>query len=229
MKRASIAILAITAVVWTTGPTLADSDKNKWNGSRGVAYKQEFRDGNCKVERKVRRNGDVDEKVKCKGGGPGVVYYRPDIVIVDPVRSSGVFVPTSNRMLQCNRDLVGGLLGAAAGGALGAQVGRGDGRLAATAAGTVIGFLLGGEIGRTMDRVDQACAAQALERLSPNQVATWQGSNGAVYRVEPTTAFDDRAGRLCREFRRTAIIDGRPEELYGTACRQADGSWRVVS
>jgi len=230
MRRILLGAAAAIAAAGMAGSAFADPHKNESRGGRGgYEYKEEYRDGPCKIERKVSRNGDYKEEVKCKGRrGSGVVHYRPDVVIVDPVRSHDVLVPSSGMMLQCNRDLVGGLIGAGVGGLAGSQVGRGNGQLAATAAGTVLGFLVGGEIGRTMDRVDQACAAQALERLGPNQIATWQSANGQMYQVRPTTVIAERAGRLCREFSTTAIIGGRPEELVGTACRQGDGSWKVI-
>jgi hypothetical protein len=31
-------------------------------------YKQEYRQGNCKIERKWERNGEYKEERKCKGG-----------------------------------------------------------------------------------------------------------------------------------------------------------------
>jgi len=32
----------------------------------------------------------------------------------------------------------------------------------------------------------------------------------------------------CREYQSTVVIAGRPQPAYGTACRQEDGSWRIV-
>lgn len=32
----------------------------------------------------------------------------------------------------------------------------------------------------------------------------------------------------CREYQSTVVIAGRPQPAYGTACRQQDGSWRIV-
>ena len=32
----------------------------------------------------------------------------------------------------------------------------------------------------------------------------------------------------CRDVPATATIDGRPQTLYGRACQQPDGSWRLV-
>lgn len=31
----------------------------------------------------------------------------------------------------------------------------------------------------------------------------------------------------CREFQKQIIIDGRPEQAYGEACLQPDGSWKI--
>jgi hypothetical protein len=35
-------------------------------------------------------------------------------------------------------------------------------------------------------------------------------------------------GQTCREYRSTMTIDGRPQPVYGTACLQPDGSWRII-
>jgi hypothetical protein len=35
-------------------------------------------------------------------------------------------------------------------------------------------------------------------------------------------------GQTCREFQSTAVIGGQSQPIYGTACLQSDGSWRVV-
>ncbi|ETF01102.1 membrane lipoprotein, cell wall extensin motif [Advenella kashmirensis W13003] len=38
-------------------------------------YKEKFRDGPCKVERKYKRNGDYEEKRKCRGDDYRDDYY----------------------------------------------------------------------------------------------------------------------------------------------------------
>jgi hypothetical protein len=45
-----------------------------------------------------------------------------------------------------------------------------------------------------------------------------------------TTTRDGWAGRrYCREFRQSIVIDGRTEEAYGTACRNAaDTDWEII-
>jgi len=32
----------------------------------------------------------------------------------------------------------------------------------------------------------------------------------------------------CREYSRSAVINGRRVEVYGKACRQEDGTWRII-
>lgn len=130
------------------------------------------------------------------------------------------------------KQTVGTLGGAAAGGLLGAQIGSGKGRLAATAAGALIGALVGSEIGRTMDEVDKQKAQQAYDQAAEapmGKTITWNnpetGNKGTVTPVREGTSG---AGEYCREFQQTVTIGGKTEEAYGTACRQPDGSWKIV-
>jgi surface antigen len=88
---------------------------------------------------------------------------------------------------NCNRELLGSLLGAAAGGLAGSQIGDGRGQLAAVAGGTLLGFLMGGTIGRNMDEIDQNCVGQALEHAEDGQQIAWNNpQTGAQYQVVPT-------------------------------------------
>ena len=36
-------------------------------------------------------------------------------------------------------------------------------------------------------------------------------------------------GRYCREFQQEVTIGGKTERAYGTACRQPDGAWEIIS
>lgn len=51
-------------------------------------------------------------------------------------------------------------------------------------------------------------------------------ASGSVTSVREGTST---SGRYCREFQQEVTIGGNTESAYGTACRQADGSWEVVS
>lgn len=224
------AALALAVALSAAPAAFADPDEDESGHGRwhGREYKEECRDGDCKIERKWERDGGYKEEIKCKGRHrPPVAYHGRPTVYVETGPDS-VLVPRGSSVLACNRDLVGSLLGGAAGGVLGSRIGKGEGRLAATAAGALVGVLIGGEIGRSMDRLDQVCAGQALEHLQVDEVATWQNANGVAYELKPIETYRDRSGRPCREFISTVTIDGRPQQGYATACREPDGSWRIA-
>ena len=122
----------------------------------------------------------------------------------------------------------GVIIGAIAGGILGHQVGGGSGQVLATIVGTMAGAAIGGSIGRTMDETDRLNAAVALENVRSGVPSTWVNPDtGYEYVVTPTNTYDSDAGP-CREYTLDAKIGGETEQIYGTACRQADGSWLVV-
>ena len=118
------------------------------------------------------------------------------------------------------------LTGAAVGD-VGSQTGGGEGQLAATAAGAIAGTLLGGTVGKSMDEVDRMKANQALESSRIGYTTSWRNPDtDDTYSITPTRTYETASGP-CRDFTTQAIIDSKREILYGTACRQLDGSWRT--
>lgn len=70
----------------------------------------------------------------------------------------------------------------------------------------------------------------ALEYNPTNQGSTWVNPDtGGSGTVTPVRTFAGGQGEPCREFQQTIVIGGREEQGYGTACRQPDGSWQIVS
>jgi surface antigen len=134
---------------------------------------------------------------------------------------------------RCDRNLidanVGTLLGAAAGGFLGAQVGRGDGQLAATGAGVLLGALIGNQIQANVQSADAGCMTQALERAPDRQTIIWDDPQGGRYEMTPVRSYEQSPGTYCREYTSKARIGGRTKNVTGTACRQPDGQWQIVS
>ena len=121
--------------------------------------------------------------------------------------------------------VVGGVLG----GVLGSQIGRGHGRQIAIIAGTLIGASIGGNVGRSMDETDRLKTAQTLETVRTGVPSRWENpDSGNYYEVTPTRTYDQGTGP-CREYTVDAVIGGKNEKVYGTACRQADGSWKVAN
>lgn len=126
-----------------------------------------------------------------------------------------------------NNEGAGVVIGGILGGVLGQEVGKGSGRTAATILGAIIGTSIGGNIGRSMDETDQLKVAHSLETVRTGVSTSWQNPDtGNRFHVVPTRTFV-RRGSPCREFQIDASIGTESEKIYGTACRQQDGSWKV--
>jgi surface antigen len=123
----------------------------------------------------------------------------------------------------------GQVIGGVLGGVVGSQVGGGSGRTAAIIVGAIAGSMIGQHIGQTMDDSDRMKTALALNDNRTGQTSSWVNPDtGTAYQVTPTRTYDG-AGGPCREFTTTATVGGKTgQELYGTACLQADGSWKII-
>ena len=124
---------------------------------------------------------------------------------------------------------IGAATGAAAGGLIGAAAG---GKTTGILAGVLLGGLAGGAIGSALDAQDREYAMNsswyALERTPAGTTSSWQNpDSGNSGSVTPTRTYETEVG-YCREFEQTIRVGGRNESGYGTACRQPDGSWRIV-
>ena len=123
-------------------------------------------------------------------------------------------------------------IGALTGALIGNSVGKGGGRVAATMVGAVLGGIVGSEIGRSMDKQDRLLAQQAeydaLERGTSGRSRVWRNErNGNYGEIVPSRPY--RRGSLdCRDYTHTVYIEGRPEVMRGTACRNEDGTWRAA-
>jgi surface antigen len=131
------------------------------------------------------------------------------------------------------KEIGGAVIGGAAGGLLGSQIGSGTGQVAATAAGVFLGAWLGSELGRSLDENDrreaERSAQVALEDYPDGRASTWRNPNtGHSGATTPTRTYDTAQGP-CREYTTSVVIDGRTQTAHGTACREADGTWRIVN
>lgn len=125
------------------------------------------------------------------------------------------------------KEQAGSVAGAVIGGVLGSQFGEGSGRTAATIVGAIAGGAIGNAIGRNMDDTDRLKAAQALEVSRTGEPVSWRNPDtGSEYTVVPTRTYQTAEGP-CREYSMDTVIGGRAQKVYGTACRQPDGSWQA--
>jgi surface antigen len=147
------------------------------------------------------------------------------------VIASIVVLITSASLVGCdnmNNQDVGTVSGAVIGGLVGSRFGGGSGQMLAIGAGAVAGAYIGGQIGRSMDIQDRARMSQAFENNAVGQPAYWQNTNtGNTFDVTPTRNVSYEGNPYCREYHSTAIIAGKNQQVYGTACRQPDGTWQI--
>jgi len=136
-----------------------------------------------------------------------------------------VLVGCANNTPQ--QEQAGLVIGGVLGGILGSQVGQGDGRTTAIILGTLAGTAIGGSIGRSMAETDKIKAAQALESVRTGVSTAWRNpDSGNEYALVPTWTFETPSGP-CREYTIDASVGGKKDKIFGTACRQADGSWQI--
>ena len=135
---------------------------------------------------------------------------------------------------QGDKQTLGTLIGAGLGGLAGSQIGSGTGQLAAIGAGVLLGGLLGNEVGKSLDKADIAYsernAQETLEYQPTGATSSWvnpdSGNSGSI---TPTATYQSTGGEYCREYQQTVTVGGEQQAAYGTACRQPDGSWKLVN
>ena len=132
-----------------------------------------------------------------------------------------------------NNTTGGTLLGAGLGGLLGNQFGGGAGKGLMTAAGVIAGGLIGHSIGTQLDRADQVALSRttqtALETAHTGQALPWQNQESGHHgSVTAGQYYQTGQGTYCREFQQSIIIGGQTQQGYGKACREPDGTWRIV-
>ncbi|MFW0776914.1 MAG: RT0821/Lpp0805 family surface protein [Rickettsiales bacterium] len=132
-----------------------------------------------------------------------------------------------------NKQDIGTLGGAVAGGIIGSNIGSGKGAIAGTIAGTLLGGAIGSNIGASLDRADMqyynTASQQALNNAQNGQSLPWKNPDSGNYgSVTPSNYYKNDDGQYCREYSQTITVGGRTEKGYGTACREPDGTWRIV-
>lgn len=128
------------------------------------------------------------------------------------------------------KSTIGAVGGATAGGLIGAAAGGGAEGIVA---GVLLGGLLGGAAGDALDQRDRAYAMrsahESLEWGRTGSTTTWHNpDSGNSGSITPLRTWERGRGDYCREYQQRVTIGGWSEDAYGTACRQPDGSWRVL-
>ena len=161
---------------------------------------------------------------------PNTARWIAPIALVAFIGASGC--QSMGQTVADNPKATGGAaLGAAGGGLIAAAAGGGA---AGIVGGVLLGGLLGGAIGNALDQRDKQMAYQAqqvaLESTRTGETGTWRNPDTGHYgSYTPTKTYETSSGQYCREYQEKVVIDGKTHSAYGTACRQPDGSWKIVS
>ncbi len=143
-------------------------------------------------------------------------------------------------LASCTQDVVsdkkaaGTVIGSIVGLIVGSKLGSGTGRTVAMAVGGIAGAWIGSEIGQKLNERDQELAREAadeaLENGKTGNTDTWSnpdsGNSGSVTPV--SDSYETVSNEECRDFESTVTVEGETEVAHGRACRQEDGSWKIV-
>ncbi|MDX2480671.1 MAG: RT0821/Lpp0805 family surface protein [Desulfuromusa sp.] len=69
----------------------------------------------------------------------------------------------------------------------------------------------------------------ALSKSPNHQAVDWTNpATGLSGSTLPIKSYRTSYGQVCREYLSTIQLDGATQQAFGTACRQADGSWKIA-
>lgn len=140
-----------------------------------------------------------------------------------------------------DNEAFGTVAGAVAGGVIGGQFGGGsDDRAMAAVGGAILGGIAGNAIARNGCDNRRADAyyynrsySDAFDDRSYGRRYEWRNPHSGRYgNVTPLRRVDGYSYGYrgeCQEFEQVVYIDGRPYVDTGVACRDRDGSWRIVN
>jgi len=104
---------------------------------------------------------------------------------------------------------------------------------AAIAVDTFFGGLFGYRLGARLDQeMTERMLYTVLEKFPTGETGQWMNpdsrSRGSVTVTRTNLIETPGHIQLCREFTTTIVIGSKEYEGCGTACRQSDGSWKIV-
>ena len=105
----------------------------------------------------------------------------------------------------------------------------GNNKWAGALAGALVGGAIGNQIGKKMDAQDQKNMQSAITTTPVGSQAQWTNQQTDItYKVTPTKQYTSSSNQYCREYTTTVTVEGKQQTGYGTACKQADGQWKIV-
>jgi len=138
--------------------------------------------------------------------------------------------PEASRVLG---KTLGASVGAVAGGYLGNKIGDGTVNTIATTVGVAMGGYFGAKLIDRLTSADLSLAAAtqsvALEQAPSGEPVTWSNPDtGASGAATARPAYNKDGVSPCRSFTQLFNDKGERFSVEGVACRNPDGSWRVL-
>lgn len=128
---------------------------------------------------------------------------------------------------------VGTGIGAVSGAVIGSQFGGGSGQTVAAVVGALAGAWVGNKVAQGMTAQDrgyyEGAASRAASAPVGQQIVWSNPQSGNQGSITPVREGRDSGGNACREYQQTVTIGGKTERAYGTACKQPDGSWKILN
>jgi surface antigen len=92
--------------------------------------------------------------------------------------------------------------------------------------------LVSGPVGQLLDATDRMAINRTtqtvLESGPTNQPMQWSNPTSGHYgTVKPVRTFQPHPSKICRQFQQTAMVTGKTQQAYATACREPDGTWKL--
>jgi surface antigen len=80
-----------------------------------------------------------------------------------------------------------------------------------------------------MDNADRAAYDRASQRaMESGRAQSWKNTDSGNHgTITPKPSYTNSEGQPCRKYTQTIYINGEKHRGYGTACRQADGTWHI--
>lgn len=126
---------------------------------------------------------------------------------------------------EMNKAQTGAAGGAAGGALLGQIIGH---NTEATLLGAALGGLVGYIVGNEMDKYDREQLNHVYDRGVSGTPSAWiNPDTGNQYQVTPQPAYTGSGNQICRKAEIQAVIDGKQETTYATACQDEYGHWVI--
>ena len=161
--------------------------------------------------------------------------FKSRIIVATAVAGLILGGCASTTSAPVDREVAGAGLGALTGALLGYGLGKGHSdKEAAIVIGALLGGVAGAKIGAQLSEADRIIAGrnltETLERQPIGSSNEWRNPDSGHHGYSvPTRTYQQSDGSPCREFTTVVYVGGQQQEAYGTACRQADGSWKIQS